>query len=324
MKCISKTCSIIIAMLMLSSACLSGCSSIPYEAKYSIDKSPANSRENLYYPTFASDKCEPQDRSSDSGMEVNEAACAGLFDINSRRTLYAKNVNSRVMPASLTKVMTTYVALKYFGDQLDKVLTADSSVYANESGAQALGLKEGDSMTLNDALHVLLIYSANDVANLIATNLGGSIEGFADMMNDEAKKLGATQSNFKNPNGLNDMDHYVTAYDMYLIFSAAMKYDTFSEIISMSEYNAKWTDASGQVQERSINNTNGYLSGNAKAPSGVTVIGGKTGTTNAAGHCLILLAKDGKGNPYIAVILRDTDGDTLYSDMTNMLSEIAK
>ena len=109
-----------------------------------------------------------------------------------------------------------------------------------------------------------------------------------------------------------------------LIFSAAMKYDTFSEIISMSEYNAKWTDASGQVQERSINNTNGYLSGNAKAPSGVTVIGGKTGTTNAAGHCLILLAKDGKGNPYIAVILRDTDGDTLYSDMTNMLSEIAK
>ena len=134
------------------------------------------------------------------------------------------------MPASLTKVMTTYVALKYFGDQLDKVLTADSSVYANESGAQALGLKEGDSMTLNDALHVLLIYSANDVANLIATNLGGSIEGFADMMNAEAKKLGATQSNFKNPNGLNDMDHYVTAYDMYLIFSAAMKYDTFSEI----------------------------------------------------------------------------------------------
>jgi len=309
-------------MLMLSSVCLEGCSSIPYEAKYSVDKTPANSKEDLFYPAFASDKCMPQDASAESGMDVNEKACAGLFDINRKKTLYAKNVNSRVMPASLTKVMTAYIALKYYGDQLDMKLVADSNVYANESGAQAFGLKEGDSMTLNDALHALLIHSDNDVANLIATNLSGSIEDFANLMNQEAKKLGATQSNFMNPNGLNDMDHYVTTYDMYLIFSAAMQYETFTEIVSMSEYNVKYIDASGQSQEVTINNTNGFLAGNAEAPSGVTVIGGKTGTTTAAGHCLILLAKDGNGSPYIAVILRDTDGDTLYSDMTKMLAEI--
>ena len=87
---------------------------------------------------------------------------------------------------------------------------------------------------------------------------------------------------------------------------------------------AQWTDENGEGQSRTIDNTNGYLRGDVEAPSGVTVIGGKTGTTNAAGHCLILLAKDGNGNPYIAVILRDTDGDTLYSDMTNMLNEIVK
>ena len=321
MKCISKPCSIFVIVLMLSSVSICGCSSIPYEAKYSIDNSATSNR----CEPFAADKCVVGAEgavTTDSGMQVNDKASAGLFDINKKRTIYAKNVHEKLYPASLTKVMTAYVALKYFGDQLDKVLVADSSVYANESGAQALGLKEGDSMTLNEALHALLIYSANDVANLIATGLAGSIDSFADMMNTEARKLGATQSNFKNPNGLNVADHLVTAYDMYLIFSAAIKYDVFSEIISMNSYDVKWTDASGEGQSRSIDNTNGYLAGNATAPSGVTVIGGKTGTTNAAGHCLILLAKDGNGNPYIAVILRDTDGDTLYSDMTNMLNEI--
>lgn len=321
MKCISKPCSFFVIMLMLSSVYLSGCSSIPYEAKYSIDKATSSNR----CEPFAADKCvaDVEDITSQD-MQVNDKVSAGLFDINRRRTLYAKNVHERLKPASLTKVMTAYIALKYYGDQLDKVLVADSSVYANESGAQALGLKEGCSMTLNEALHALLIYSANDVANLIATNLAGSIEGFADMMNAEAMKLGATQSNFKNPNGLNVEDHLVTAYDMYLIFSAAMKFDTFSEIISMNSYDVKWTDENGEGQSRTIDNTNGYLRGDVAAPSGVTVIGGKTGTTNAAGHCLILLAKDGDGNPYIAVIMRDTDGDTLYSDMTNMLNEIVK
>ena len=185
-------------------------------------------------------------------------------------------------------------------------------------------MRAGEKYTLKELLYAMMLQSANDAAACIAYAVGGSIEGFADMMNAEATKLGATQSNFKNPNGLNVEDHLVTAYDMYLIFSAAMKYDTFSEIISMNSYSVKWTDENGEGQSRDIDNTNGYLRGDVSAPSGVTVIGGKTGTTNAAGHCLILLAKDGAGNPYIAVILRDTDGDTLYSDMTNMLNEIVK
>ena len=323
MKCISKPIIGVVTTIMMLSVSICGCSSVPFSAKYSVEKSPVDNRENQYFPTFASEKCVVnEDISTESGFEINEKASGGLFDLNNKRTIYAKNVNLQVMPASLTKVMTAYVALKY--GKLDQMLTADESVLIDESGAQKIGLEVGDEMTLDQALHLMLIYSANDVANLIASNIGGSIEGFAELMNKEAALLGATRSHFVNPNGLNADDHYVTAYDLYLIFDAAIQYDTFSEIINMTEYSTNYQNAAGESVEVTRKNTNGFLSGNATAPSGVTVIGGKTGTTQAAGHCLILLAKDKNGNPYIAVIMRDEDGDKLYSDMTSLLDEITK
>ena len=177
-------------------------------------------------------------------------------------------------------------------------------------------------MTLDQALHILLIYSANDVANMIASNIGGSIDEFVELMNTEAKAIGATKSHFKNPHGLTAEDHYVTAYDMYLIFNAAMQYDAFSEIINMNSYSTSYLDSKGTSKEVNISTTNGFLNGNKAQPSGVTVIGGKTGTTTAAGHCLILLARDTTANPYIVVVMRDTDSGTLYEDMTQLLKEI--
>nr|WP_292204340.1 serine hydrolase [Butyrivibrio sp.] len=258
---------------------------------------------------------------TDSEVSLSEQASAGLFDLNRKQTLYAKNVNQQVQPASLTKVMTAYVALKY--GTLDQVLVAGPDVYVDESGAQKIGLKEGDRMTLDQALRLLLIYSANDVANLIASNVSDSIEGFVNLMNTEAKRIGATNSHFVNPHGLTADEHYVTAYDMYLIFNAAMEYDTFSEIINMTEYNTTYLDSKGASKEVSVANTNAYIRGEQSMPQGVTVIGGKTGTTTAAGHCLILLARDVSGNPYISVIMRDTDSGSLYNDMSSLLNEIA-
>lgn len=295
-----------------------GCGS-NFSSPYVASTSETDSRNSLYYPTFASDICVVNTDILSDDVSLGDLVSAGLFDLGNKETLFAQNVNEQVRPASLTKVMTALVALKY--GKLDQKLTATSDVYINESGAQKIGLKEGDSMTLDQALHLLLIYSANDVANLIATNISDSISGFADLMNEEARSIGATNSHFVNPNGLNADDHYVTAYDMYLIFNAAMQYDTFNEIINMTEYTTSYMTG-GELKEVSVNNTNGYLSAGKSAPTGVTVIGGKTGTTQAAGHCLILLAKDINGNPYIAVIMRDTDSGTLYEDMSELLGEI--
>ncbi len=289
-------------------------------AMYTFTTSSGGDIEDIVYPTFASDLCVVDSDIAGSGTTLYEHASAGLFDLTNRQTLYAKDVNLRLHPASLTKVMTALVALKY--GSLDQVLVAGPDVYINESGAQKIGLKEGDRLTLDQALRILLVYSANDVANLIASNIAGSIGEFTELMNKEALSIGATNSHFVNPNGLTADEHYVSAYDMYLIFNAAMEYETFCEIINTTEYTTSYLDSSGSSKEVSVSNTNAYLRGDREMPTGVTVIGGKTGTTQAAGHCLILLARNTRGNPYIAVILRDSDVGTLYDDMTALLNEI--
>ena len=253
---------------------------------------------------------------------MSSAEAVALFDVNGRNVIFSKNAHERLHPASLTKVMTALVALQ--NGSLDQTLTATDSVKITESGAQLCGLKAGDTMTLDQALHILLIYSANDAANLIAENVGGSIEHFVEMMNDEAKRIGATNTNFVNPHGLTDENHYTTAYDLYLIFNEAAKYDTFNEIIQMPEYQTVYYDGKGKEKSVEYKSTNRFVKNEAQAPDKINVIGGKTGTTAAAGHCLILLSKDQSGSPYISVILRGDSTDSVYAKMAELLNEINK
>ena len=106
-------------------------------------------------------------------------------------------------------------------------------------------------MTLDQALHILLMYSANDVAMLIAENVGGTTERFIEMMNEEAKRLGATNTQFMNPHGLTQDGHYTTAYDLYLIFNEAVQYEAFSEIINMTNYQTTYYDKDGKAKSLS-------------------------------------------------------------------------
>ena len=229
-------------------------------------------------------------------------------------------MHERLAPASLTKILTAVVALEY--GNLDDVITVTKDVKITESGATLCGLKEGDTLTLNQALHALLIHSANDAANAIAIHLGGSIEGFSNLMNEKAMDIGATNSHFVNPHGLSADDHYTTAYDLYLIFNEAINYELFREIIHMENYSTIYQDSNGNDKEMEFKTTNMFLRGNYNSPDKVTVIGGKTGTTNAAGNCLILLSKDTAGNPYISVILRSKERQLMYEQMIDLLEEI--
>lgn len=305
---------------------LSGCASGQYEMPYEVNSEISSLRivnieeESRSAAPFAAELCVVSSDVNVNSVDMSGASGAGLFDLSGRATLYAKNVHETLYPASLTKVMTALVALKY--GSVDMTLTASANVTDLESGAQVCGLKEGDQMTLDQALHVLLINSANDAAVMIAEGIAGSIEEFADMMNQEAAALGATNTHFVNPHGLSDEEHYTTVYDLYLITNAAIQYERFNEIISMSEYATVYYDKNGNAKELSVNSTNYYLTGNAQAPAGITVLGGKTGTTSAAGHCLILVSRDTSGNPYISIILRSESRDGLYAEMTDLLGEI--
>ncbi len=270
--------------------------------------------------SFAESLCIPEGDIT-AGDEIAEGAdaygSAGFFDIKNRKTMYSRNVYTRMYPASLTKVMTALVAIE--NCDMDKVLRADESCVVNEADATKIGLKAGDSMTLDQALHMLLIYSANDVANLIAVNIGGSVDGFSRLMNERAARLGATNTHFVNPNGLHDDNHYTTAYDMYLIFNEAVKYGKFIEIISMTEYSTVYKDQNGDPVDYSCVTTNRYLKGQVTAPLRATVTGGKTGTTMLAGSNLILLSKDSSGNSYISIVMRAQSADILYEKTNKML-----
>lgn len=327
MKCINKRLTALCIAIAAVMSC-TGCGNLVYDMPYNpaAEVSVFNvfsGQNSATTEAFAADLCiVTGDYLNEENVDMSQATAAVLFDVNEKEVIFSKNAHERLHPASLTKVMTALVALKNASP--DQVLTATSSVNITESGAQLCGLKSGDTMTLDQALRVLLMYSANDVAMLIAENVGGSTDRFIEMMNEEAARLGATNTNFMNPHGLTEDGHYTTAYDLYLIFNEAIKYETFNEIIHMTSYETTYYDKDGEAKELSINNTNRFLKGDFNAPENVTIIGGKTGTTNAAGHCLMLLSKDVNGAPYISIILRAEASDTLYLEMADLLDEINK
>ena len=305
---------------------LNGCGSVNIMVPYTLDSnvsafSITEHTEDIKIDSFASSLCVGNANvTKNTSVNMADATAAALFDVNNTNIIYAKNIHERLAPASLTKVLTAVVALEQ--GNLDDIITVTKDVRITESGATLCGLKEGDTLTLNQALHALLINSANDAANAIAIHLGGSLEGFAALMNEKAKELGATNSHFVNPHGLSDENHYTTAYDLYLIFNKAIEYELFREIIHMERYSTVYKDSSGKDKELSFSTTNLFLRNDYKSPDKVTVIGGKTGTTTAAGSCLIILSKDASGNPYISVILRSKERPLMYEQMIDLLEEI--
>lgn len=249
--------------------------------------------------------------SAGSALMVNDTAGELLF---------AKNIYKKRYPASVTKIVTALVALKK-GNLEDMVTVSYDASHITEYGAKLCGFQEGDQIKLQDLLYSLLIYSGNDAGVAIAEHIGGSVEGFADMMNQEMTYLGASGSHFVNPHGLHEEEHYTTAYDLYLVFHELAKYDVFLDIIGQPEYTMEWQDAQGQPRTMKFTSTDRYLLGSEQAPEDLTVLGGKTGTTIAAGNCLILYSQKGDegASRYISVILKAASSTALYSQMNHLL-----
>lgn len=255
----------------------------------------------------------------DDDLINSEAAI--LSDVTNKQAIYSKNPYERLYPASLTKLMTALLALKR-GELTDSVTISNNASHIFEPGAKVCGFEEGDIISLDALLHCLLIYSGNDTSIAIAEHISGSEEAFVKLMNSEAKRIGASHTNFVNSHGLHDDNHYSTAYDIYLIFNELIQNDVFINIISQSSYIASYKDKDNNAKEKTFNTTNLYLSEDKEVPEGITIIGGKTGLTSRAGNCLALLSKDGDNIQYISLILKASDSNQLYSDMYSLFSII--
>jgi D-alanyl-D-alanine carboxypeptidase len=256
------------------------------------------------------------DYSNQDDLISSEAAL--LFDVTNNKALYAKNPYERLYPASLTKLMTALVVLRR-GELTDSVTISHNAANIPVAGAKLCGFKEGDVISMDGLLHCLLIYSGNDAGIAIAEHMSKSEEEFVNLMNSEAKAIGASSTNFVNSHGLHDDNHYTTSYDMYLIFNELIQHDAFVNIISQDSYKAVYRDIDKNEKSLNFNSTNLFLTGEKEAPDSLTIIGGKTGLTYKAGSCLILLSKDNNSTQYISIILKSDNTDILYSEMTDML-----
>lgn len=245
---------------------------------------------------------------------------AALFDVKQKEVVYSDKIHDRLFPASTTKILTLYLALKY--GTLTDVVTVSNEAASVPSDSSVAGLKEGEKLTLEDLLYGLMLPSGNDSAVAIAEHISGNVEDFVKLMNEEANKLGATNSHFENPHGYQEENHYTTAYDLYLIFNQAILNPKFVEVISSPSYTTTITEADGSSKEVTWKQSNLFVNGTRTVPENVTVVGGKTGTTDEAGACLVLYEKDADSNPYISIIMGAPSKPVLYENMTSLISTI--
>lgn len=242
-----------------------------------------------------------------------EAASATVMDLDSGTFLYSKNATSKQYPASITKIMTTLLLVE--NCNLDDEITFSEIVYDLEEGSSHLGIQPGEKMKLRDIAYGIMLASANDMANGVAEYMGGSLSGFADMMNARAQELGCVNTHFSNPHGLYSEDHYTCAYDMALIAQAAYNNPTFREIVCTREYTIPKTNL--VEEERSFLNHQKMMHSNEEYYRSYCT-GGKTGFTSECLNTLVTYAeKDGKR--LVSVILRVNGAGKAYEESAGIL-----
>lgn len=324
---IKKFCSILCIITLLTS-CSSGEQILLPYAENQVDilssKTKDTSSANDTVSLMAKKLCVSSLNRKEKEDSQIPADTAMLADITKGKILFAKNEYSQIYPASITKIVTALVTLKY-GKLSETVTISYDASHITEPGAVTCGFKEGDKVQLKTLLYAFLIKSGNDAGIAIAEHVGGSVEKFTQMMNDEVRKLGGVHSNFVNPHGLHDDKHYTTAYDIYLVFNELLtnkKYkSTFKDIIKTNEFIAEYTKADGVKANFMFTNTNQYISGQRQMPENITVMGGKTGTTSKAGSCLVLYSKDENKKEYLSFVFHATDAISLYNQMDYLLSK---
>lgn len=226
-----------------------------------------------------------------------------VYDRISKSMIIGKNEDVKSAMASTTKIMTTIVILEK-ADLNEKVTV---SAKAGGTGGSRLGLKKGDKASVRDLLYGLMLRSGNDAAVALAEHVGGSVKGFAELMNEKAIELGLTNTHFVTPHGLDDANHYTTALELAKLTDYAMDNETFAKIVG-----TKSTTIYINNQSRQINNTNellGVLNG---------VVGVKTGFTNNAGRCLVTETKRNNMDIITIVLGADTKKDRT-KDSVNLI-----
>lgn len=261
----------------------------------------------------------------ETNLEINSPS-AYLIESKTGRVLYEKNANEKMYPASTTKIMTAILTLENVNDLQEKATVSYENVFTVPAGYSVDTLKVGEELTIEELLYALLVKSSNEAANVLADYIAGSTESFATMMNSKAVELGCTGTNFVNPNGIQDENHYSTAHDLALMSQYAMKNSTFRKMVNTVSHTLPATNKYDRA-DRNLGTTNDLINKKSKNYYEYA-IGIKTGYTTQAKNCLVAGANK-NGVELIAVLLgaskndasgysiRDKDAKTLFEYVYN-------
>lgn len=226
------------------------------------------------------------------------AQAAILMDANTGIILYAKNIHEKLYPASTTKILTSLLAMEN-GNLDDMVSFSHEAVFSVPLGGSNMGMDEGESITLEEALYGILVASANEVSNAVAEYVSGSISDFTDLMNERAAQLGCTDSHFINANGLFDENHYTSAYDLALISRAFFQNEMLCKISNTPRYHFEPSET--QPDDFYKKNKHQLITGELPYEG---VIGGKTGYTDQSRQTLVTCAEQ-NGMKLICVVFKE-------------------
>lgn len=300
---------------------------INYKEKYDTNKEiTVNYTSDIPYSEFSgfasTHAVIPAGTDINSELFADSTYAALLIDNEDGRCIVAHNAHSRIYPASMTKLMTAIIVcdeIEKGNLSLDEEITLNHKITFNESGVMTSSLEPGCKITVRNLMYGLLMKSYNDYAVILAERVSGSVESFSERMNQKAQEIGATNSHFVNPHGLHDDNHYITAYDMYLIVNEASGYDIIQEIDSYKSFTYNYLDAAGNSVQVDITPTNAYLSDKVSLPSNIMIETWKTGTTKMAGKCLTMIVSiDNK--PYTLMIADNISSEDLYNNISMMFN----
>ncbi|MBI9015184.1 MAG: D-alanyl-D-alanine carboxypeptidase [Clostridiales bacterium] len=252
-----------------------------------------------------------------------EGETAVLIDELTGQVLFDKDMNKKMYPASTTKMLTAILILE--NHALDEIVTIDE--YSPFMKGKKVFLLEGERLTIEQLMYILLVESGNDAASALAIYHSGTIEDFSKEMNAKAKEIGALNSNFTNPHGLHEDNHYSTAYDLALIGRYGFSNETFRTLVNTKSYNIPATEL--QDERNYIRNTNRFLGASdaykmdyrgKTIPVKYEIVDGiKTGYTPEAGNCLVSTAKIDTQR-FISVVLNSNGSNSgLYRDSRTLL-----
>lgn len=251
---------------------------------------------------------------ADSSKVLNiDARGAILIDANTGVTIYEKNSHEKLYPASITKIMTAYLACKY--GKFDDTLTAShNAIYGIGQGSSIIGIKEGEQISFLDGLYGIMMESANEVCMMVAEHIDGTVEKFVERMNKQAQDWGCKDTHFNNPHGFHDVDHYTTPYDMSLIAFNAIKDENFSKIWGTVDHTIPANNKSPQRflhnKDKMLKPTSDYYYQYA--------IGGKTGFHDDAKNTLVTCAEK-DGVKLISVVMKANGYNQAYTDSKTLL-----